>query len=103
MREGRLTKWSDRKAEFRPTAGNWGGDNQCIAENGEYKTTCSNSLATMDSVGKRERERERERDRERELVYLQRLASTQPRVVICWPPSTTLVYVSVLHSRSLYM
>jgi hypothetical protein len=61
MREGRLTKWSDRKAEFRPTAGNWGGDNQCIAENGEYKTTCSNSLATMDSVGKRERERERER------------------------------------------
>ena len=58
MRQGRLTTWSDRKDEFGPTAGNWGGDNQCVAENGEYKSTCSNSLATMDSVGKRERERD---------------------------------------------
>ena len=71
MREGRLAKWSDRKAEFRPTAGNWGGDNQCIAENGEYKTSCSNSLATMDSDGKRESERET-------ISVLQRQASTKP-------------------------
>ena len=85
MKEGRLTKWSDRKDEFRPRCFQGAsGDSpipfppidrlekcsgpmlhdfsprsgyhwhfsQCLAEKGEYKTTCSNSLATMDDAGK---------------------------------------------------
>ena len=48
----RVLKWSDKESEHKPTAGNWGGDNQCVAANGQYKDTCSTSLATMDAEGK---------------------------------------------------
>jgi len=55
-KDNSILKWSDKESRYNrmygPTAGNWGGDKQCVTADGQFKDTCSTSLASMDAAGK---------------------------------------------------